>query len=144
MLTNRAIHTTFAPKPGRYSQARVLEFEFHKEVYISGMCADPIMGEANNSLDYKLPPSVAGQTKKSLEHVLAIVEAVGGSKRDIIEIQAQVVGGIEAWNEFDEIYGKIFDNKDRMPARVPIRQEKLFWDGYLVMISGKAVIPKKQ
>jgi 2-iminobutanoate/2-iminopropanoate deaminase len=113
-LVKEAIYTDRAPKPvGPYSQAvRVGDW-----VFVSGQISlDPVSGEL-----------VAGDFKEAarrvLENVKAIIEAAGGSLRDVVKVTVYLTD-ISRFSEFNEVYSEFF-NFEPKPARVVVEVSKL-------------------
>lgn len=104
-MKREIVFTDKAPKPvGPYSQA----IKYGNLLFVSGQLPnDPATGEIAGS-------DLATQTEQVLRNVLAIVEANGGSKRDLLKMTV-FLKDIDNYSEFNETYEKFFG--DDFPAR---------------------------
>lgn len=107
----KKINTENAPKAGgHYSQATV----HNGLVFISGQLAvNPVNGEV-------IKDSIEAETKQVLSNVIAIAEASGSSKDEILKMTIYISDG-ELWGQVNAVYADIFG--DHKPARaiVPVK-----------------------
>jgi 2-iminobutanoate/2-iminopropanoate deaminase len=80
--------------------------------------------------------TVAEQTRYTLENVLALVEAAGGGKEDIVRCNCYLAS-IHSFDEFTAAYEQFFDQETR-PTRTTIGCEL---SGILVEIDCIAYVP---
>ena len=110
-MNARTIQTPLAPPPmGHYVQG----LQAGGILYISGQLPiDPATGA--------LPPGVEAQARQVLRNVLAIVEAAGGTRTSLVQVQV-FVPDIAHWPAIDAAYAEIMG--DHRPARtvVPTRE----------------------
>jgi 2-iminobutanoate/2-iminopropanoate deaminase len=104
-MNKEIISTDKAPRPiGPYSQA----VKFGNLLFISGQLPnDPTTGEIVGT-------DVAMQTGQALKNVLAITEANGMSKGDVLKVTV-FLRDIENYSKFNDAYTKFFEND--FPAR---------------------------
>jgi 2-iminobutanoate/2-iminopropanoate deaminase len=104
------VSTQNAPKPaGHYAQG----VAFRDLVFVSGQLPVTIEGKARSDLSFE------EQTQLALRNLIAIVEAAGSGKSQVLKVTAFIVG-VENWPTFNAIYAKVFG--DWRPARsvVPV------------------------
>ncbi len=109
----KAIFTEKAPKPvGPYSQG-ILAGGF---LFVAGQIPiDPEKGEIIRG-DFER------ETRRVLENIKAIVEAAGGTLKDMVKITVYLKD-VGKFPEFNEIYGEYF--KEEPPARVVVEVSDL-------------------
>jgi len=109
----REIYTEEAPQPiGPYSQAiKVGSF-----LFISGQI--PI----NPRTGRLVKGGIREQAEQVLKNIRAIVEAAGGTMRDIVKVTVYL-SNLNDFGEFNEVYSKFF--KKPYPARVVIEASKI-------------------
>jgi len=125
------VFTENAPKPvGPYSQA-VGAGNF---VFISGQIPlDPKTGHI-------VGKDIKEQAKKALENIKAIVEAAGGSIKNIIKVNVYIKD-INLFGEFNAVYEEFFG--EHKPARAVVEVSGIP-KGVLVEIEAIAYIPKRR
>ncbi|OYT46254.1 MAG: deaminase [Desulfurococcales archaeon ex4484_42] len=113
MGTRRVIYTPKAPKPvGPYSQGIIAG----NYLFVSGQIPiDPETGEVVKG-DFKT------QVRRVLENIKAIVEASGGSMKDVVKVTVYLKD-MNKFREFNEIYKEYF--KEEPPARSVIEVSNL-------------------
>jgi 2-iminobutanoate/2-iminopropanoate deaminase len=113
MASKRVIHTDRAPAPvGPYSQA-ILAGGW---LFISGQIPiDPATGKM-------VEGSFEDKVRRVLENIKAIVEAAGGSLKDIVKVTVYL-RDIGRFDEFNRIYSEYF--KEEPPARVVVEVSNL-------------------
>jgi 2-iminobutanoate/2-iminopropanoate deaminase len=111
-LAERQVHAPNAPAAtGAYSQAiRAGDF-----VFVSGQ------GPLDSATLEVRGKTVEEQTRVALRNVEAIVQAAGGSLRDVVKVSA-FLASIDAFPAFDVAYEGIFDFEPR-PARTTVGAE---------------------
>ena len=125
------IITERAPKPiGPYSQAvRAGNF-----VFISGQIPiDPKTGEI-------VREDIKTQAKRALENIKAIVEAAGGSLKNIVKVNVYIKD-IKLFGDFNAVYGEFFG--EHKPARVVVEVSAIPKNA-LIEIEAIAYIPKRR
>lgn len=125
------VFTENAPKPvGPYSQAvRAGNF-----VFISGQIPlDPKTGHIVGN-------NIKEQAKKALENIKAIVEAAGGSIKNIVKVNVYIKD-INLFGEFNAVYEEFFE--EHKPARAVVEVSGIP-KGVLVEIEAIAYIPKRR
>lgn len=122
------ISTNSAPQAiGPYSQG-ILCGNF---LFVSGQLAiDPSTGKLIEG-DIKI------QTQRALENIKAIVEAAGGTMRDIVKTTCYLKD-IKLFKEFNEAYSAFF--QENPPARTTIEISSLPREGALIEIDAIAYI----
>ncbi len=76
-------------------------------VFVSGQVGvDPATGKVKEGFEE--------QTRQTLENMIKLVEEAGGTKDDIVKVQAYLTD-IEMFPEFNKIYGEYFN--ENPPAR---------------------------
>jgi len=125
------IFTENAPKPvGPYSQAvRAGNF-----VFISGQIPlDPKTGNI-------VGKDIRDQAKRALENIRAIVEAAGGSLKNIVKVNVYIKD-INLFGDFNAVYEEFFG--EHKPARAVVEVSGIP-KGVLVEIEAIAYIPKRR
>jgi len=123
---NKPIHTDHAPKAvGPYSQA-VLAGD---TLYVSGQI--PYVPETMTPAG----DDIASQTRQSLRNVLAIVEAAGFQKTDIVKCGV-FLKDLSMFGAMNDVYAAFFG--DHKPARFAVEVARLPLD-VLVEIDAVAV-----
>lgn len=109
----RVVFTERAPRPiGPYSQAVCID----GLLFISGQIPlDPSTGEIVVG-DFK------SRVRRVLENIRAVVEAIGGSLRDVVKVTVYL-SDISRFGEFNEVYAEYFPQDP--PARSVIEVSKL-------------------
>jgi len=112
-MGKKIVFTERAPRPiGPYSQAVLVD----GWLFISGQIPiDPSTGEV-------VKGSFRDQVVRVLENIKAIVEAAGGSLRDVVKVTVYL-RDISKFSEFNEIYSKYFSEEP--PARVVVEVSNL-------------------
>lgn len=123
--SKRIVRTERAPAPGgHYSQAvRVGE-----EIYVSGS------GPFDPKTHEIVPGGIGEQTAQTLRNIAAIVEAAGGSLRDVVKVTVYLKNMTD-FQAMDATYGTFFAADP--PARTTV-QAVLFGERRLIVIDAIA------
>lgn len=120
------VYTAAAPRPGgHYAQASA----FGEFVFVSGQLPVPASGEHAPTQNFET------QARAALTNLLAILEAAGSSRDQVVRVTAYLVG-VENWPLFNRIYAELFG--DARPARTVVPVPELHY-GYLVEVDAIAV-----
>jgi reactive intermediate/imine deaminase len=121
--------TEDAPKPlGHYSQA----VRGGGLIHISGQLPITRSGVPDSQ-----SASFNAQAKLVLQNFLAILDAAGAEKQDVLKVTAYVVGA-ENWPLFNQAFTEAFG--DHRPSRSVVPVPELH-HGYLIEIDGVALDP---
>lgn len=119
------VDTRGAPSPaGHYVQASVCQ----NLVFVSGQL--PVLRDGGHQPD----ASFAAQARQALANLLAIVEAAGSSRTQVLKVTAYIVG-VENWPAFNAVYREMFG--EARPARTVVPVPELHY-GYLVEVDAIA------
>lgn len=109
-MPHQAIQTSLAPAPlGHYAQGVLAD----GILYVSGQLPfDPATGA--------LPEGIEAQARQALRNVLAVVEAAGGTRESIAQVQV-FIPDITHWPTVNAVYAELMGS--HRPARtvVPTR-----------------------
>lgn len=124
------VSTPFAPQAiGPYSQGILCG----SLLFVSGQLAiDPSTGKL-------IEGDIKAQTQRVLENIKAIVEAAGGTMKDVIKTTCYLKD-IKLFKEFNEVYSTFF--QEDPPARTTIEVSSLPREGALIEIDAIAYIKK--
>ena len=121
------IFTEKAPKPsGHYSQA----LRGGGLIHISGQL--PI---AESGIPENQSASFNAQVGLALGNFLAILDAAGAQRQDVLKVTAYIVG-VENWPLFNQAFAEAFG--DHRPSRSVVPVPELH-HGYLIEIDGVAL-----
>ncbi|MBY5529296.1 MULTISPECIES: RidA family protein [Rhizobium] len=121
------VNTDRAPSPaGHYVQAKLAG----RHLYISGQL--PIRPDGAPLPD----DSFETQAGQAIDNMLAVLEAAGGTKDDLIRVTAYIVG-VSNWPRFNQVYAARLG--EARPARTVVPVPELHY-GYLVEIDAIAVL----
>lgn len=122
-----AIFTEKVPKPsGHYSQA----VRGGGLIHISGQLPIP-----KNGIQDSQSASFNAQATLVLGNFLAILDAAGAQRRDVLKVTAYIVG-VENWPLFNQAFAAAFG--DHKPSRSVVPVPELH-HGYLIEIDGVAL-----
>jgi 2-iminobutanoate/2-iminopropanoate deaminase len=109
-MAHQIIQTPLAPMPmGHYSQGVLA----HGILYMSGQLPlDPA--------DRSLPEGVEAQARQVLRNVIAIVEAAGGTRESIVQMQI-FIPDISHWPTMNQVYEEILGSHKPARTVVPTR-----------------------
>ncbi|MBY2910050.1 RidA family protein [Rhizobium leguminosarum] len=121
------VNTDRAPSPaGHYVQAKLAG----QHLYVSGQL--PIRPDGAPLSD----DSFETQAGQAIDNMLAVLEAAGGTKDDLIRVTAYIVG-VSNWPRFNQVYAARLG--EARPARTVVPVPELHY-GYLVEIDAIAVL----
>ena len=80
---------------------------------------------------------IRAQTEKTIQTILAIVEAGGGTRKDIVKINV-FLKDIKDFQAMNEVYRKYFP--DELPARSLILPARLFTEDILIEMDAVAIL----
>ena len=124
-----AVFTEKAPKPlGHYSQA----VRGGGLIHVSGQLPIPESGVPDNQ-----SASFDAQARLVLQNFLAILDAAGAGRSDVLKVTAYIVGS-ENWPLFNQAFAEAFG--DHRPSRSVVPVPELH-HGYLIEIDGTALDP---
>jgi 2-iminobutanoate/2-iminopropanoate deaminase len=128
-LAKRVVYTDKAPKPvGPYSQAVLV----NGWLFIAGQIPlDPATGKM-------VEGSFEDKARRVLENIKAIVEAAGGSLRDVVKVTVYL-RDISLFERFNKVYSEYFSEEP--PARVVVEVSNLPKNAE-VEVEAVAYIPK--
>ena len=130
-MSKRVIYTDKAPKPvGPYSQAVLV----NGWLFIAGQIPlDPSTGRM-------VEGSFEDKVRRVLENIKAIVEAAGGTLKDIVKVTVYL-RDISLFDRFNKVYSEYFSEDP--PARVVVEVSRLPKDSD-VEVEAIAYIPSQQ
>ncbi len=112
-MPKKIVYTDRAPKPvGPYSQAVMVD----GWLFVSGQI--PIDPSTNQIVK----GSFRNQVRRVLENIKAIVEAAGGTLKDVVKVTVYL-RNIALYEEFNEVYREYFSEEP--PARVVVEVSNL-------------------
>lgn len=126
-MSQQPIATPLAPRPlGHYAQGVLAD----GILYISGQLPfDPADGS--------LPEGIEGQARQVLKNVLAIVEAAGGRRESLVQVQV-FIPDIAHWPVVNRVYEELLG--EHRPARTVVPTKELH-RGALVEVNAIAHLP---
>ncbi len=130
-MSKRVIYTDKAPKPvGPYSQAVLV----NGWLFIAGQIPlDPSTGRM-------VEGSFEDKVRRVLENIKAIVEAAGGTLKDIVKVTVYL-RDISLFDRFNKVYSEYFSEDP--PARVVVEVSRLPKDSD-IEVEAIAYIPSHQ
>ena len=96
-----------------------------------------VTGTVGVEADGSFAPTLKGQAKRSLEIILAAVEALGGKASDVVRTR-MFVTDISRWKEAGEAHGEVFGQI--RPATTMVEVARLIDDAALVEIEADAIL----
>lgn len=116
-----------------------------KGCYSQGVHAGPFLFTAGQlPLDPATGQIVAGdiaeQAERVLRNIAGIVEAAGGTLRDVVKVTVYIVDMAD-WGRLNEVYARFFT--DNPPARTVVSAKELHY-GALLEMDAVAFIPPHQ
>jgi 2-iminobutanoate/2-iminopropanoate deaminase len=120
------IATSAAPAPfGHYVQAKA----WRDLIFVSGQLAP----KADGTHDPKAPFEV--QVRRSLQHILSVLEAAVSDANHLLRVTAYVVG-VENWPLFNRVYADVLGGARPARSVVPVSE---LHHGYLIEVEAIAV-----
>ncbi|NJE03285.1 RidA family protein [Thermococcus sp. MV11] len=113
-MEKEVVFTERAPAPiGPYSQGVIAEGKF---LFVSGQIPiDPETGELVNG-------PIEAQAERAIRNLLAVVEAAGGSARNIVKVTVYL-RDMKGYARFNEVYERYFSTS--RPARAVVEVSNL-------------------
>lgn len=96
-----------------------------------------VTGTVGIGPDGTYPPTLEGQTRRSLEIVLAAIEALGGRKEHVLRTRIYTTC-VERWEEIASVHGGVFG--DIRPATTLVGVAKLVDAQAMIEIEADAVV----
>ncbi len=96
-----------------------------------------ITGSVGVNSDGTYPKTLAEQTQRSLDIVLAAIKALGGRPEDVIRTRMYVTN-VSQWEQVAEVHGKVFG--EIRPATTIVEVAKLIDAEALIEIEADAVV----
>lgn len=96
-----------------------------------------VTGTVGVEADGTFSPDLKAQARRSLEIILAAVEALGGKASDVIRTRIYVTE-IARWKEVGEVHGEVFGQI--RPATTMVEVARLIDDAALIEIEADAVV----
>jgi enamine deaminase RidA (YjgF/YER057c/UK114 family) len=96
-----------------------------------------VTGSVGINADGTYSPSLADQTRRSLQIIRAAVEALGGSVNDILRTR-MFVTDVTRWEEVAKVHGEVF--AEIRPATTIVEVAKLIDKEALIEIEADAVV----
>jgi enamine deaminase RidA (YjgF/YER057c/UK114 family) len=97
-----------------------------------------VTGTVGIGVDGKYSPSLADQTNRSLEIILAAIAALGGKPEHVLRTRIYTTH-IEKWEEIAQVHGAIFG--EIRPATTLVGVSKLIDAEALIEIEADAIVP---
>jgi enamine deaminase RidA (YjgF/YER057c/UK114 family) len=96
-----------------------------------------VTGTVGVESDGQFSPSLKAQTRRSLEIIIAAIDALGGKTTDVVRTRIYVTD-ISKWKEAAEVHAEYFESI--RPATTMVQVAKLIDDAAMVEIEADAVI----
>lgn len=96
-----------------------------------------VTGTVGVEADGKFSPTMKGQAKRSLEIIVAAIEALGGRVTDVVRTRIYVTE-IARWQEVAEAHGEVFSAV--RPATTMVEVARLIDDAAFVEIEADAIV----
>lgn len=96
-----------------------------------------VTGTVGVEADGTFSADLKAQTRRSLEIILAAVEALGGKASDVVRTR-MFVTDISRWKEVGEVHGEVFGQI--RPATTMVEVARLMDDAALIEIEADAVV----
>jgi enamine deaminase RidA (YjgF/YER057c/UK114 family) len=96
-----------------------------------------VTGTVGVEADGRFAPTIKGQTRRSLEIIVAAIEALGGKASDVVRTRIFVTD-IRKWKEVGEVHGEFFDQI--RPALTMVEVARLIDDAALIEIEADAIV----
>jgi enamine deaminase RidA (YjgF/YER057c/UK114 family) len=136
---NNPVHITVAERFGRLTASSGSSWEpkmgYSRAVRSGNIIA--VTGTVGINADGTWPASLAGQTERSLQIILAALDKLGGKPEHVIRTRIYTTQ-IDKWEEIASVHGRIF--ADIRPATTLLGVSKLIDDAALIEIEVDAVV----
>ncbi len=96
-----------------------------------------VTGSVGVEADGTFAPTLKGQTRRSLDIILATIEALGGKASDVVRTRIYVTN-VANWKEVGEVHGEIFGQI--RPATTIVEVARLIDDAALIEIEADAIV----
>lgn len=96
-----------------------------------------VTGSVGVEADGTFAPTLKGQTRRSLDIILATIEALGGKASDVVRTRIYVTN-VANWKEVGEVHGEIFGQI--RPATTIVEVARLIDDAVLIEIEADAIV----
>ena len=96
-----------------------------------------VTGTVGIEADGTYAPSLAGQTRRAFDIIVAALEALGGKPADVVRSRIYVTD-ISKWQEVGEVHGELFG--DIRPALTMVQVAALIDKGALIEIEVEALV----
>jgi enamine deaminase RidA (YjgF/YER057c/UK114 family) len=96
-----------------------------------------VTGTVGIESDGRYSPTIKGQTRRSLEIIVAAIEALGGKTTDVVRTRIFVTD-IQKWKEVGEVHGEFFDQV--RPALTMVQIDRLIDDAAMIEIEADAIV----
>jgi enamine deaminase RidA (YjgF/YER057c/UK114 family) len=96
-----------------------------------------VTGTVGVNADGKYPPSMADQTRRSLQIIQAAVEALGGKMSDVVRTR-MFVTDVSKWEEVAKVHGEVF--AEIRPATSILEVKRLIDKEALIEIEADAIV----
>jgi enamine deaminase RidA (YjgF/YER057c/UK114 family) len=96
-----------------------------------------VTGSVGINADGTYPESLAGQTERSIEIILAAIKALGGKTTDVVRTRIYTTN-ISQWEQIAGVHGKVFG--DIRPATTIVGVARLIDDAAMIEIEADAVV----
>jgi len=96
-----------------------------------------VTGSVGVNADGSYPQTLAGQTERSIEIILAAISALGGKPTDVVRTRIFATD-ITKWEEIAGVHGRVFG--EIRPATTIVGVAKLIDDAALIEIEADAYV----
>jgi enamine deaminase RidA (YjgF/YER057c/UK114 family) len=133
------VHVTVTERGGRHYASTGSAWEpvigYSRAVRTGELIA--VTGTVGVEADGTFAPTLKTQTRRSLEIILAAIDALGGKASDVIRTR-MFVTDISKWQEVGEAHGEVFGQI--RPATTMVEVARLIDDAALIEIEADAVV----
>jgi enamine deaminase RidA (YjgF/YER057c/UK114 family) len=96
-----------------------------------------VTGTVGIEADGRYASTVAAQTRRALDIIVAAIEALGGKTSDVVRTRIFVTD-IRKWKEVGEVHGEFFDQV--RPALTMVQVSRLIDDDAMIEIEADAIV----
>jgi enamine deaminase RidA (YjgF/YER057c/UK114 family) len=133
------VHVTVTERAGRRFASTGSAWEpvvgYSRAVRAGDLIA--VTGTVGIEADGTFGPSLEAQTRRSLDIILAAIDALGGKATDVIRTRIYVTD-ISKWQEVGKVHGEVFGQI--RPATTMVEVARLIDDAALIEIEADAVV----